>query len=66
MSNIRMQIEDLFDEASPPLRKLVIQVLKIEQEFIHMGNPRGVMERIDGVLDRVAKDSLEEEGSNET
>lgn len=65
MPSLQKQILNLFEDIDPELKEVVADVLLIEQEFIHMERPRGVMERIDQVLDRVASQVLKEEGSHE-
>lgn len=65
MSSLQKQILSLFEDVDPALKEVVTEVMLVEQEFIHMERPRGVMERIDQVLDRVAKDMLKEEGNHE-
>jgi hypothetical protein len=65
MSSLQKQILSLFEDVDPALKEVVTDVMLVEQEFIHMERPRGVMERIDHVLDRVAKDMLKEEGNHE-
>jgi len=65
MSSLQKQILSLFEDVDPALKEVVTEVLIVEQEFIHMKNPIGVMERIDSVLDRVAKDALAMEGNHE-
>jgi len=65
MSSLQKQILSLFEDIDPALKEVVTEVMLVEQEFIHMERPRGVMERIDQVLDRVAKDMLKEEGNHE-
>ena len=65
MSSLQKQILSLFEDVHPALKEVVTEVMLVEQEFIHMERPRGVMERIDQVLDRVAKDMLKEEGNHE-
>jgi len=54
MSSLQKQILSLFEDVDLALKEVVTEVMLVEQEFIHMERPRGVMERIDQVLDRVA------------
>lgn len=65
MPSLQKQILSLFNDIDPELKEIVAEVLLIEQEFIHMERPRGVMERIDQVLDRVARQALKGEGNHE-
>jgi hypothetical protein len=61
MPSLQKQILALFEDVDPNIREVVTEVLLIEQELIHLERPRGVMERIDQVLDRIARESLAEE-----
>lgn len=65
MPSLQKQILNLFNDIEPELKEVVADVLVIEQELIHMERPRGVMERINQVLDRVARQALKEEGNHE-
>lgn len=65
MNSLREQILTLFKDVDPELQRVVVAVLAIEQEFIHMKNPNGIMEKIDDVLDRIAKELVEREESHE-
>lgn len=65
MPSLQKQILSLFDDIDPELKEVVAEVLLIEQEFIHMERPHGVMKRIDEVLDRVARQVLKGEGNHE-
>jgi hypothetical protein len=65
MPSLQKQILSLFNDIDPELKEIVAEVLLIEQEFIHMEKPRGVMERIAHVLDRVARQALKEEDNHE-
>lgn len=65
MPNLQKQILSLFTDIDSELKEIVAEVLLIEQEFIHMERPRGIMDRIDHVLDRVARHALKEKGNHE-
>lgn len=61
MASLQKQIASLFEGIEPDVLELVTRVLEIEQEFLHLENPRGVMEKIDAALDVVAQASLKNE-----
>lgn len=61
MASLQKQIASLFEGVEPDILELVTRVLEIEQEFLHMENPRGVNEKIDAAIDVVAQASLKNE-----
>jgi len=65
MPNLQKQILGLFDDVEPDLKEVVAEVLLVEQEFIHMDKPHGVMKRIDQILDRVVRRAMKEAGNHE-
>ena len=62
MPGLQKQILELFSDVDPDLREVVADVLMIELELIHMGKPRGVMEKINDILEHVARISVQEGG----
>lgn len=63
MSRLQQQILDLFDQCYDDIRQVITEVLEIEQENIHLDQPRFKNPIIE-VLDRIARDSMKEkEGS---
>jgi hypothetical protein len=61
MASLQKQILSLFDGTEPEVLELVTRVIEIEQEFLHLKNPMGVMDKIDAALDTVAQTSLKNE-----
>lgn len=61
MTSLQKQILSLFDGVEPEILELVTRVIEIEQEFLHLERPHGVMEKIDEALDVVAQASLKNE-----
>lgn len=61
MSNLRSQIASLFADQDPLIKRVVADVLAEEQEHIHLELPRGIMDRIHDILDKVARDALQVE-----
>ncbi len=58
MINLQDQISRMYQNADPDVREVVAAVITAEQELIHLDRARGINDRIDEVLDRVAKRSL--------
>ena len=58
MPALENQIAEMFRDADPDVRKVVLEVIALEQELINMKTPRGVFDRIDDILDVVAKKSM--------
>lgn len=48
-------INQVLDEASDDVKKVVAEVLKIESKYIHMAMPRGVHDDIQELIERVVK-----------
>lgn len=55
-SLLQEKVLALFKDYSPAVREIIAEVLNIEQEHLSMKNPRGAVEKIEDVIDRVAKD----------
>lgn len=58
MASLQKQILGLFEEVEPDIREVVAEVLRVEQELIHLQRAHGVMEKITEILDRVANASM--------
>lgn len=52
MKEIRDQINEILDSATPEARKIVEEMLKIETGYIHMTQPRGVHDDIFEMITR--------------
>ncbi|MCE7948740.1 MAG: hypothetical protein DYG88_15055 [Chloroflexi bacterium CFX4] len=61
MTSLQNQIATLLEGTDPDVRELVNKVLEIEQEFLHLERPHGVMEKINDILNRIAQASIEKE-----
>ena len=46
----------LFKDYDPRIQEVIAEVLAVEQEHLSMKNPRGAVEKIEDIIDRVAKD----------
>lgn len=58
MASLQKQILSLFEDVEPAIREVVADVLRVEQELIHLQRAHGVMEKINDILDRVARTSM--------
>jgi len=55
-SMLQEKVMALFKDYPPAIQEILGEVLEIEQEHLNMKNPRGAVEKIEDVVDRVAKD----------
>ena len=55
-SSMQEKVLALFKDYDPQIREIIAEALVIEQEHLSMKNPRGAVESIEDVIDRVAKD----------
>jgi hypothetical protein len=58
LASLQKQILGLFEEVEPDIREVVAEVLRVEQELIHLQRAHGVMDKINEILDRVATASM--------
>ena len=58
MASLQKQILSLFEDVEPDIREVVADVLRVEQELIHLQRAHGVMEKIAEILDRVARANM--------
>ncbi|MEM9955639.1 MAG: hypothetical protein AAF846_28815 [Chloroflexota bacterium] len=65
MPTLRKQIDAFFKDIDEDTKQVVSQVLSLEQEYIHLKNPRGIMQDIENVLDKVAHRSVKAEYPDE-
>ncbi|MCP4419198.1 MAG: hypothetical protein GY805_21490 [Chloroflexi bacterium] len=52
-------MKTLFNKYDPAVRQVIYEVGDIEQQFISMKNPRGIMNEIDTVITRIAGEEIE-------
>lgn len=57
-SSMQKKVLELFKDYDPKIQEIIAEVLNIEQEHLSMKNPRGAVERIEDVIDRVAKHEI--------
>lgn len=55
---LRDRLKTLFKNYDPAVRQVINEVGDIEQQFISMKNPRGIMGEIDKVITRIAEEEL--------
>ena len=55
-SLLQEKVLALFKDYDPQIREVIAEVLGVEQEHLSMKNPRGAVEKIKDIIDRVAKD----------
>ncbi len=55
---LRDRIKTLFNQYDSAIRQVIYEVGDIEQQFISMKNPRGIMNEIDAVISRIAEEEL--------
>lgn len=54
-SSMQEKVLALFKDYDPQIREIIADVLAVEQEHLSMKNPRGAVEKIEDIIDRVAK-----------
>jgi hypothetical protein len=54
-SSLQEKVMTLFKDYDLSIREVIADVLIVEQEHLSMINPRGVVEKIEDIVDRVAK-----------
>lgn len=64
---LKDRLKALFKSYDPAVRQVIYEIGDIEQQYISMERPRGIMKDIDEAITRIAKQELErmkrEEGS---
>ncbi|GAB4267429.1 MAG: hypothetical protein Kow0080_09550 [Candidatus Promineifilaceae bacterium] len=59
---LRDRLKELFKNYDPAVRQVINEVGEIEQQFISMERPRGIYEKIDEVITRIAEEELRRQG----
>jgi len=52
------RLKNLFKNYDPAVRQVIYEVGEIEQQFISMERPRGIYDKIDEVISRIAEEEL--------
>lgn len=55
---LRDRLKTLFKNYAPAVREIIYEVGELEQQYISMKNPRGIMDEIDTIISRIAKEEL--------
>jgi len=55
---LRDRLKALFDSCDPTVKRVIHETLDLEQQYISMKLPRGVMEDIDALISKLAKQEL--------
>jgi hypothetical protein len=59
---LRDRLKTLFNNYDPAVRRVIYEVGDLEQQFISMKNPRGIMNEIDEIISRIAREEIERLG----
>lgn len=59
MSSLEQQIQDLFKDFPHDIQQVLKEVIRIEQDNIHLDRPR-VKDDIHAVLERIARETLKD------
>ncbi len=60
---LRDRLKTLFNNYDPAVRRVIYEVGDLEQQFISMKNPRGIMNEIDEIITRIAREEIERLGN---
>ncbi|MCP5097977.1 MAG: hypothetical protein GY943_20710 [Chloroflexi bacterium] len=61
---LRDRLKTLFNNYDPAIRQVIYEVGEIEQQYISMKTPRGIMNEIDEIITRIAKEEIERQQEN--
>jgi hypothetical protein len=61
---LRERIKELFNSYDPAVRQVIYEVGEVEQQYISMEKPRGIMKEIDEVVTRIAREELERQNNS--
>ena len=61
---LKDRLKELFKGYPPAIQQIIREVGEIEQQYISMEKPRGIMKDIDEMLTRIAKEELEQSNGN--
>lgn len=56
---LRDRLKALFKSYDPAVRQVIYEIGDIEQQYISMESPRGIMKDIDEAITRIARQELE-------
>lgn len=55
---LRDRLKVLFKSYDPAIRQVIYEVGEVEQQFISMKTPRGIYDKIDEIVTRIAKEEI--------
>lgn len=61
---LKDRLKELFKGYPPAVQQIIREVGEIEQQYISMEKPRGIMKDIDEMLTRIANEELERSNGN--
>jgi hypothetical protein len=61
---LKDRLKELFKSYDPAVRRVIQEVGEIEQQYISMERPRGIMKDIDEMITRIAREELERSNGN--
>lgn len=61
---LKDRLKELFRSYDPAVRRVIQEVGEIEQQYISMERPRGIMKDIDEMITRIAREELERSNGN--
>lgn len=61
---LKDRLKELFRSYDPAVRRVIQEVGEIEQQYISMERPRGIMKDIDEMITRIAREELERANGN--
>lgn len=61
---LKDRLKELFKSYDPAVRRVIHEVGEIEQQYISMERPRGIMKDIDEMITRIAREELERSNGN--
>lgn len=56
---LRERLRQLFENYDPAIKQIVYEVGEIEQQYISMKTPRGIMNEIDEIITRIAQEEID-------
>lgn len=61
---LKDRLRELFKSYDPAVRRVIQEVGEIEQQYISMERPRGIMKDIDEMITRIAREELVRSNEN--
>lgn len=61
---LKDRLKELFRGYDPAVQQVIREVGEIEQQYISMKQPRGIMKDIDEMITRIAREELERSNGN--